>query len=655
MALPSGRSDREYKKFVEDAAGGVAIRVVATDASGADMLKVEDTAHASGDTGIQMLAVRNDTLAALAGTDGDYAPIQVNASGALFVDSSSSDATHDSAVIATGPQVMAEAKTFDGSDLPNAVAEGDAVRNAGTLRGVQYTMPVNQTGSASPVVSHDTAIAGGKGNAIMMAGAEAKALDGSVLPNAVAEGDGVRIAASLQGVQFTTLVNDNGAASPIADHDEAIGSGNGTAVVIQGAEAKDFDGGALPNNVAQGDAIRLAASEYGVQYTMLTSELGDSSPIIPHDTAIGTGLGVSLMMAGGEAKDFDGSALPNAVAEGDAIRLASTLSGIQYNMLVNEDGSKELALAEDAAHTSGDLGIQSLAVRNDTLATLADTDGDYAPLQVDASGALYTLDSNSAAIKTAVEIMDDWDAVHDSAVGSDGPQIMAEAKDFDGSSLPNAVAEGDATRIASSLNGVQYVMLVNEDGARSPLSTDDSALIASPEMLNVGGEYRAADTTYADGDATILQSDKNGYLKTAGKAYDSVSDSDKTTRQNPEYGQHVEETLADVTNETSATNYYYLDMDGYRYFSIDIDTSGATPVDTLTMTIEAGNQDDGTAQASIFYTDVTNSWFNVASVVDADVRWEKDTPVIAKYVRIKTVTAGGNNDADYKIYAKRMA
>lgn len=45
----------------------------------------EDTAHNSGDTGTMALAVRSDTLAALAGTTGDYTPLQVDALGALYV------------------------------------------------------------------------------------------------------------------------------------------------------------------------------------------------------------------------------------------------------------------------------------------------------------------------------------------------------------------------------------------------------------------------------------------------------------------------------------------------------------------------------------------------------------------------------------------
>jgi hypothetical protein len=52
-------------------------------------------------------------------------------------------------------------------------------------------------------------------------------------------------------------------------------------------------------------------------------------------------------------------------------------------------GSTNLGKAEDAAHSSGDVGVMSLAVRNDTLGALAGTDGDYAPLQVNSSGALH--------------------------------------------------------------------------------------------------------------------------------------------------------------------------------------------------------------------------------------------------------------------------
>lgn len=52
-------------------------------------------------------------------------------------------------------------------------------------------------------------------------------------------------------------------------------------------------------------------------------------------------------------------------------------------------GAAHLGKAEDGAHTSGDTGVMALVVRNDTLAVLAAHDHDYAPLQVNAAGALY--------------------------------------------------------------------------------------------------------------------------------------------------------------------------------------------------------------------------------------------------------------------------
>lgn len=48
--------------------------------------KAEDSAHSSGDPGIMLLAVRQDTAAALAGTDGDYIPLIVDSTGRLWVD-----------------------------------------------------------------------------------------------------------------------------------------------------------------------------------------------------------------------------------------------------------------------------------------------------------------------------------------------------------------------------------------------------------------------------------------------------------------------------------------------------------------------------------------------------------------------------------------
>jgi len=46
----------------------------------------EDSGHTTEDTGQFVLGVRNDTLGTLGGTNGDYVPFQMNASGALYID-----------------------------------------------------------------------------------------------------------------------------------------------------------------------------------------------------------------------------------------------------------------------------------------------------------------------------------------------------------------------------------------------------------------------------------------------------------------------------------------------------------------------------------------------------------------------------------------
>jgi hypothetical protein len=50
-----------------------------------ELVKLEDDASASGDPGFQTLAVRNDGDAAKSGTDGDYTPLSVTASGKQHV------------------------------------------------------------------------------------------------------------------------------------------------------------------------------------------------------------------------------------------------------------------------------------------------------------------------------------------------------------------------------------------------------------------------------------------------------------------------------------------------------------------------------------------------------------------------------------------
>jgi hypothetical protein len=68
-----------------------ATSLAVTLASDEDFVHAEDAAHVGGDKGVQSLAVRKDTAAALAGTDGDYLPLIVDSTGRLWVHASQVD------------------------------------------------------------------------------------------------------------------------------------------------------------------------------------------------------------------------------------------------------------------------------------------------------------------------------------------------------------------------------------------------------------------------------------------------------------------------------------------------------------------------------------------------------------------------------------
>jgi hypothetical protein len=94
---------------------------------------------------------------------------------------------------------------------------------------------------------------------------------------------------------------------------------------------------------------------------------------------------------------------------------------------------------------TGGAGAVGATTQRVTLASDDPAVVDLAAIEV----LLGTIDADTGAIKTAVEKMDDWDAVHDSAASTDGPQQMAA---YD-STKPTAVANGDAVRILADAFG----------------------------------------------------------------------------------------------------------------------------------------------------------------------------------------------------------
>ena len=72
------------------------------------------------------------------------------------------------------------------------------------------------------------------------------------------------------------------------------------------------------------------------------------------------------------------------------------IGDVDVTSIIPGTGATNLGKAIQSAQGTTDTGVPALVVRNDTLADLSGADGDYAPLQVNASGALYTEVKTSA-------------------------------------------------------------------------------------------------------------------------------------------------------------------------------------------------------------------------------------------------------------------
>ena len=135
--------------------------------------------------------------------------------------------------------------------------------------------------------------------------------------------------------------------------------------------------------------------------------------------------------------------------------------------------------AEDSAFTSGDLGMQILAVRQDVLASSTDLDGDYASFKVNALGELYVRGNMNLDIEV------EEDAAHVS--GQKGLMPLAVRNDL-------------------------HAEMTDADGDYSPLTTDKSGAMrvtvvdptqSNTEVIDFQTTVALAATASADHDYTV--------------------------------------------------------------------------------------------------------------------------------------------------------
>lgn len=184
-----------------------------------------------------------------------------------------------------------------------------------------------------------------------------------------------------------------------------------------------------------------------------------------------------------------------AGADGDYIPLITDSSGrlhVNVGTIVPGTAATSLGKAEDAPHASGDTGVMSLAVRNDTHTTaLSGTDGDYTPIAVDSTG------------KVGIRGTFAEDVAHTS--GDLGHFILAVRNDTHTAALSST--DADYTPIAVDASG--------KVGIRGTFAEDAAHTSGDLGVVSLCvRQDTATQLAGTDGDYSILVNDSLGRLHT---------------------------------------------------------------------------------------------------------------------------------------------
>jgi hypothetical protein len=271
----------------------------------------EDTGHTGGDVGLQVLAVRKDTGGALAGSDLDYSPLQVDSGGSLRVvitggaGSGGTSAADESAYTPTtsaGTPIMGAADETS----PDAAAEGTLAIIRSTLSRALHVNLRDASGnevSAGGGTQYDEDTASAAAEKLSMAGVVRR---DTAATSVDTDGDRTVLAVDANG---RLHVNGSGVTQPVS---------LAATVTVQGGAANaspvagnpNLIGGrasnAVPTDVgADGDAASMWTNRSGAQVIVLAPHVGlNSDPWnLVHEAAQYTTTQTSTVLVTGGASE----------------------------------------------------------------------------------------------------------------------------------------------------------------------------------------------------------------------------------------------------------------------------------------------------------------------------------------------------------------
>lgn len=221
-------------------------------------------------------------------------------------------------------------------------------------------------------------------------------------------------------------------------------------------------------------------------------------------------------------------------------------------------------------------------------------------------------------------------------------------------STPITVTNTNISELQVDVNGylkVNATGAAGSDEIQGKLAHDAADTGIKP--IKIGAKARTSQlAAVAQDDICDIVVNQYGELVIAG--YDWTSNALRIVETDPINKKHASDTLADVTDGADGTYYYYYDMEDYRKSGLQTIIDGGSG--TNTTTIEMTLQNDGTAESSCTYQDVTNDLFGSASFTTSQMLIDNaEITALAKYVRVKIIAnTTGADDSDWTIFLHKL-
>ncbi len=188
----------------------------------------------------------------------------------------------------------------------------------------------------------------------------------------------------------------------------------------------------------------------------------------------------------------DGDYVPGSIDGDGALRV---------NVVTGSTAGTEYTLGTATYAEATSVGTIAAAVRNDTLATLVNTDNEVGPLQVDASGALWSIvsdihDGAGASVMNTTDNAVQVDVVAGAALGTDyneddltpatisAPSLMMERTDALTTVTP---PEGDWIGVRGTAEGALWTQDFNSDAALTALQLIDN-IVQTEDAVHTTGD-----------------------------------------------------------------------------------------------------------------------------------------------------------------------